>query len=212
MDLGKICVQYGCGLSAPDGWINFDASPTLRLQRAPLIGRFLTSGRVVFPEEVRYGDVTTVLPIDDQSCDAVYASHVLEHLSLSDYKKALIETIRIMKPGAVFRAVVPDLKILADNYIKSFNEGSSEASHAFMRNACLGIEARPKGVKGLMVSALGNAEHLWMWDEYSFKRSFHDAGFSSVRQAKFGDSEEAAFAAVEAEERFQDAIALEAIK
>ena len=34
-------VQYGCGLSDPEGWKNFDSSPTLRLQKLPLIGRFI---------------------------------------------------------------------------------------------------------------------------------------------------------------------------
>src|SRR5262245_22988509 len=29
-------VQYGCGLSAPDDWLNFDASPTLWLQLIPV--------------------------------------------------------------------------------------------------------------------------------------------------------------------------------
>ena len=36
-------IQYGAGPSScPEGWLSFDASPTLRLQRLPLIGR-LTS-------------------------------------------------------------------------------------------------------------------------------------------------------------------------
>ena len=31
-------IHYGCGLDAPKEWINFDASPTLRLQKTPLLG------------------------------------------------------------------------------------------------------------------------------------------------------------------------------
>ena len=34
----KKYVQYGCGLSAPNEWINFDVSPTLRIQKIPIIG------------------------------------------------------------------------------------------------------------------------------------------------------------------------------
>ncbi|HEX8242224.1 MAG TPA: hypothetical protein VF541_01965 [Longimicrobium sp.] len=33
-----IHAQYGCGPCAPAGWRNFDASPTLRLQRLPAAG------------------------------------------------------------------------------------------------------------------------------------------------------------------------------
>ena len=34
-------VQYGCGLSAPHEWLNFDASPILRLQKLPLLGQLV---------------------------------------------------------------------------------------------------------------------------------------------------------------------------
>ena len=30
--------QFGCGLCAPPRWLNFDASPAMRLQRLPIIG------------------------------------------------------------------------------------------------------------------------------------------------------------------------------
>ena len=39
----KIYVQYGCGLSAPKEWINFDVSPTLRIQKTPILGSILKS-------------------------------------------------------------------------------------------------------------------------------------------------------------------------
>jgi hypothetical protein len=59
-------VQYGCGLSSPDSWINFDASPNLWLERLPVLGRFYSGtknleGRIVrsrFPENIRYGDIS----------------------------------------------------------------------------------------------------------------------------------------------------------
>ena len=33
--------QYGAGNEAIAGWLNFDASPRLRLQKLPIIGAFL---------------------------------------------------------------------------------------------------------------------------------------------------------------------------
>ena len=39
----KIYVQYGAGNQAVEGWLNFDASPTLRIQKIPIIGRLLRS-------------------------------------------------------------------------------------------------------------------------------------------------------------------------
>ena len=58
-------VQYGCGLSCPAGWLNFDASPTLRLQRLPAIGRLFVNS-VRFPDRVHYGDIRKGLPIADE--------------------------------------------------------------------------------------------------------------------------------------------------
>src|SRR5687767_6441655 len=107
-------VQFGCGLSAPDGWLNFDSSPTLRAQRLPLIGSAIArASDTRFPEAVRYGDIVTGLPVADGSCKGVYASHVLEHLALEDMRTALRNTWKILEPGGVFRLVVPDLELMA---------------------------------------------------------------------------------------------------
>jgi hypothetical protein len=68
-------VQYGCGLSAPAEWINFDVSPTLRIQKIPILGGLL-KGRLNtrFPDNVRYGDIIKGLPVADNSCDGLYCS------------------------------------------------------------------------------------------------------------------------------------------
>jgi hypothetical protein len=64
MNAKTIYVQYGCGLSAPGGWLNFDNSPTLRLQRLPLLGEvFRQAIKPRFPDAVRVGDIVTGLPI-----------------------------------------------------------------------------------------------------------------------------------------------------
>jgi len=102
-------VQYGCGWSAPVGFRNFDASPTLRFERLPLLGKLYTKNNSRFPENVEYGDIVKGLPVPPTSCEAVYCSHVLEHLSLDDFRKALRNTHRILKSGGTFRLVVPDL-------------------------------------------------------------------------------------------------------
>ena len=86
MAVEKLYVQYGCGLSAPKEWVNFDVSPTLRLQKIPVVGNWLKkSSKVVFPSNVLYGDIVKGLPVADNSCDGVYCSHTLEHLSLEDF-------------------------------------------------------------------------------------------------------------------------------
>ncbi len=211
-ETGGLFVQYGCGLSAPDGWINFDASPTLRLQKIPIVGELATRGRIVFPKSIRYGDVTKGLPIGSGACDAVYASHVLEHLALDDFYLALRETLRILRNGGRFRLIVPDLHELAREYVSAIENGDKEASHEFMRNAYLGMVRRPKKFKDKLIAGAGNSDHLWMWDRLSMEEALSNAGFRQIREAEFGDSEQPAFALVEDSGRFEKAIAFEAIK
>ncbi|HEX6860416.1 MAG TPA: methyltransferase domain-containing protein, partial [Caulobacteraceae bacterium] len=146
------------------------------------------------------------------ACDAVFASHVLEHLTREDLETALKETLRIMRPGAVFRLIVPDLKVLAEEYLKRLKRGDPEASSTFMRDGYFGVESRPKGLLRRLESMLGNSAHLWMWDEVSMTEALVRAGFRDVRPVRFGDADIPAFAAVEAQDRFTDAVALEARK
>ena len=113
----RLYVQYGCGCSAPGGWRNFDASPTLRFERLPLIGRLYTKNKSRFPANVAYGDIVKGLPIAPGSCDGVYCSHVLEHLSLDGFRTALRNTHGLLRPGGVFRLVVPDLEYYAKRYL-----------------------------------------------------------------------------------------------
>ena len=58
----KKYVQYGCGLSAPKEWLNYDVSPTLILQKTPLLSSVLKLD-TAFPDNVLYGDIVKGLPI-----------------------------------------------------------------------------------------------------------------------------------------------------
>lgn len=195
-------MQYGCGFSAPEGWKNFDASPTLRFEHLPVIGRLFTKNTRRFPENVRYGDIVKGLPLADGTVDAVYASHILEHLVLNDFHIALHNTWRLLKAGGVFRLVVPDLRWRAEAYVGASADGDPEASSAFLRSCCLGIETRPRGLWRMMISAFGHSKHLWMWDEPAISEALQAAGFRNIRRNKIGDSTDPMFAKVEEKGRF----------
>jgi len=210
----KIFIQYGCGHSAPKEWINFDISPTLRIQKIPIIGKLLKGQlNTYFPPNVLLGDIIKGLPIEENSCDALYCSHTLEHLSLDDFRIALKNSFKILKNGGIFRCVVPDLEYYARKYIKAFDNEDNQASIHFIGNdTLLGLRQRPVGLKGLITSLIGNSHHLWMWDKNSLKMELIRAGFSSVRVCDFNDSEEDAFKLVEDETRFINSVSLECKK
>jgi hypothetical protein len=176
------------------------------MQRVPLAGRLAARSGVKFPTNVRYGDIVQGLPIEPESCRAVYCSHVLEHLSLNDFRAALKNTRRLLHDGAVFRLLVPDLRAAALRYA---SDPSDTAAIRFMTDTSLGLTERGRGVVGLLRSWLGNSQHLWMWDFASLRRELETAGFKDIRPAQLGDSGDPMFLAVEDESRWVDAVGVQ---
>lgn len=202
-------VQYGCGLSAPTGWRNFDASPTLRFERIPLIGQLYSKNSSRFPPNVEYGDIVKRLPMKPGTASGVYCSHVLEHLAYKEFQVALTNTFELLIDGGIFRLVLPDLGQLVKNYVE---DQSPEAAGRFMRESYLGREYRNRGLWNFFREYLGNSSHLWMWDYKSLECELAAVGFKSIRRARFGDSEDTKFQEVENESRWRGCLGIECKK
>lgn len=207
--MNNLYVQYGCGLSAPAGWLNYDASFTLRFERIPLIGKLYTKNTVRFPKNVRYGDIVKGLPLVADSCQGIYCSHVLEHLAFDDCDRALEHTFLYLKRGGTFRLVVPDLEQLCRDYLA---DESSIAAHRFMESSYLGRKQRPRGIAGFIKDWLGNSAHLWMWDEKAMAEKLKEHGFTRIRRCSFGDAADPMFMEVDEKDRFEGCLAMECSK
>jgi SAM-dependent methyltransferase len=212
--MNKKYVQYGCGLSAPNEWENFDVSPTLRFQKIPILGKlFAAQLHTIFPENVKYGDILKGLPLAENSCDGVYCSHTLEHFSLEEFYVAIQNTYKILKPGGIFRCVLPDLEWAARTYLNDLGKGNDLAQFDFMGfNTLLGKKKRPRGLVAMVSSYLSNSNHLWMWDVKSLSHELAKAGFKNARRAQFGDSIDPMFIHCENPDRFTNHLAIECIK
>jgi len=92
-------IHIGCGMNAPHSFENFDASPTLRFERLPVIGKLYTKNATRFPENAKYGNIVNGLDVEKNSADAVYCSHVLEHLSKQEFYVALKNIYSYLKVG-----------------------------------------------------------------------------------------------------------------
>lgn len=205
----SLYVQYGCGWCAPEGWRNFDASPTLRFERLPVIGKLYTFNDSRFPENVDYGDIVVGLPISSESCKGIYCSHILEHLSLDDFRVALRNTYRMLQTGGIFRLVMPDLEYFIKQYIATL---TNDASLIFMKETLLGREKRNRSIKGFFFSWLGNSQHLWMWDYKSLEIELQNVGFVGIRRAQWYDSSDLKFQEVEDIGRWKNCIGVESRK
>src|ERR1700748_3582943 len=105
----------------------------------PLRGK---KGFPPYPKNILYGDVIKGLPIPAQSADAVYCSHVLEHMTLEEFRTTLRNVFSYLRPGGTFRLVLPDLETLIRAY---GNDPTPEACSRFMHDSRLGRKTLPRG-------------------------------------------------------------------
>jgi SAM-dependent methyltransferase len=215
VDRGNFYVQYGCGLCAPQGWINFDASPRLRIERTFGLRSVLRiSTGHLFPSNVRFGDIARGLPLADESAQGVYCSHVLEHVPRDDIPAVLRNTFRLLRPGGVFRLVVPDLQWRVARYLAS--GGDATAADAFIESCQLGTRNKAKTPASWLRAQFGRSAHLWMYDFAALRSLLVEAGFDWIRRCTLGDSGDPMFTLVETADRFYEAgeaeLAIEAIR
>ena len=146
------------------------------------------------------------LPIQAQSASGVYCSHVLEHMSLQEFRITLRNVFSYLRPGGVFRLVLPDIEYFAKVYV---DDPDSEAAHRFMRDTFLGEETLTRGVRSLPSALFGRARHFWMWDYKAMAKELADAGFTDIRRAQFDDSSDSRFKEVEDAGRWENSLGVE---
>lgn len=203
-------VQFGCGLSSPTEWLNFDSSPALRLQKLPVVGKLIPSGPYGrFPKNIMFGDIVKGLPVPNNSVELLYCSHILEHLTLNEFSQALNNCYRCLQPGGIFRLVLPDLEFMAQQYV---NSTSPEAASEFMRVTWLGKEHRKRDLLAFFKEWLSCSQHMWMWDFKSLSLELEKVGFKNIRRAYFGDSGISAFNEVEDLQRWKNELGIQCQK
>ncbi len=207
----KLFVHFGGSYAgpAPKEFLNFDSSPTLRFERIPLIGKLYKKNKEFFPLNVMYGDIVKGLPLEENSVEGIYCSHVLEHLALNELKISLKNVYKLLKKKGIFRAVLPDMKSHSIKY-----SNGEISSIDFLKKTGLGTLNRNRSFKEMLINHFGGSKHLWMWDFQSMKKELLECGFIEVREASFNDSLNQEFKLVETESRWKNepVIGFEAIK
>lgn len=154
-------VQLGSGGNLIDGWLNTDVdrSAPYRLDaRAPW-------------------------PISDVA--AVYADNVFEHFTIEEARQVLANAFSAMRPGAVLRLCVPDVRGPAEVYLA----GDAELAAMLDRHRRNGYEINhPQDVLRVILSLNDHASG-YPWDEVSLTTELVAADFVAVHRCHLGESD-----------------------
>jgi hypothetical protein len=202
-------IQFGCGTCAPEGWRNFDAGPAFWVQKyLPFLKSLvIRKGYPDYPvRNMEYADVIAGLPVRPESANAVYCSHVLEHLALNEFRATVRNVFGYLQTGGRFRIVVPDIEYLTRQYCA---DSRPDAASQFLEASHLGEQNAKRGIRALPQLLFGRSNHLWMWDYKGMELELGNAGFANIRRARFNDSEDARFKEVEDPGRWENCLGVE---
>ncbi len=170
-------LHLGCLDCVFSGWINTDITPHIYVSRVPGLPWLLHKLNKISPEryqqyqkgifrQIKYLDVTQKFPWGDNIFDHVYTSHMLEHLYPEQALHCISEVFRVMKPGGIFRVVVPDL----DQMIASYDPNQPEK---FLTECFETTQSRDYN------------QHHWHYNEKLFQKILSEAGFREVYRCEY---------------------------
>lgn len=149
-----LLLHLGSGGEHKANWVNID-----------LIGD---------PVEISW-NLARPLPFPDNSVDGVFHEHLLEHLPLADTEPFMRECHRVLKPGAIARAGVPDAGRLLTSYA-----GDGE----YLEKLHPGRPTRMLAVQELFYWH----RHCTMFDTETLALVFRSAGFPEPEERQFGET------------------------
>ncbi len=118
------------------------------------------------------GDITDLSQFQDESCEEIYASHVLEHVNQAQALPTLKGIYRTLKAGGKFYVSVPDLDILCHTFLAPL--APMEVKFHVMR-MMFGGQVDPYDF------------HYFGWNQEFLSKYLHDAGFDKMqRVGEFG--------------------------
>lgn len=135
-------LHVGCGVKYLEGWTNLD---------------IVNDNKVDILD-----DASLLLSIPDNSCDIIYASHILEHFGRHECVDILSLWYDKLKSGGILRIAVPNFEKVVEYYSKTKDLNA---------------------IMGLVVGGQKNSydDHKIIFDEESLSQMLFQVGFTDVR-------------------------------
>jgi SAM-dependent methyltransferase len=209
---GARLLNLGCGYktTAAAGVVNIDWGIYQRIAQSPVLSRVApyvigperTARLRLLGENILVHDLSKGIPADDSSVDAVYHSHMLEHLDRDVAERFMREVKRVLRPGGIQRISVPDLEGYVRAYIDHLENGNGSPGHdqyvAAILEQSVRREARGTSLQSgprrfvenlIMGDARNRGEtHQWMYDFKNLSELLGRTGYSDIRRCTFDES------------------------
>lgn len=193
MNVAPTKLNLGSGPEAVPGWVNIDRAPALLLDRLRPVKRgllrvgLLTEAHLAeWSRDILAHDLRRPLPFGDESVDAIYSSHALEHLYMDDTCSLLRECHRVLRPGAVVRLALPDAAQLAREL--AADEDDPDVAMRFNERLHAHPMARPRSL-ARVTSILTASRHRWQPTAGLVTYMLAEAGFSATVRCNFREGE-----------------------
>jgi hypothetical protein len=173
-------IHLGCGGHAVPDWVNID----------------LLSG------DMRM-NLAWDLPFDDGSASLVYSAHLFEHLNFhTEAPRLAREVHRVLENGGVFRLAVPDMQAYLREYANGNEEFFASCDRQRPEFGSAAGYSTPLSKIMFMAGSAGRPGHFFDhkigYDFPTLAEVLQRAGFSRVERVSYGNSDHAAFVAVDA--------------
>jgi SAM-dependent methyltransferase len=172
-------LQLGAFDQVQEGWLNTDVTPHLFVARVPGLAWMLHRLGVIDDDRyaahrsgrfrsLHYLDVRRRFRFGESTFEAVYASHLLEHLDRDVAESCLSEVHRVLRPSGILRVAVPDL----NEVVRHYDPSDPDSFLSGLYDAHSGRRSR-------------TSLHRWMYNPSSLEALLERVGFQDVQRCEY---------------------------
>jgi predicted SAM-dependent methyltransferase len=178
-------INIGCGMTPTKEWLNFDNSFSLKLSRFSFVIKLLFFFRLINDRQKKYiefckknkilfANATKKIPLENESVEILYSSHMIEHIAKTQVNKFLQEVHRVMHKNGVFRLILPDFDSQINHYTihKNIDE--------FLIKSFLVPPPLDSFKAKLQILINGYRHHQWMYSKSSIKNVLELNNFKNI--------------------------------
>tara|TARA_B100000902_G_scaffold399839_1_gene472919 strand:- start:530 stop:1183 length:654 start_codon:yes stop_codon:yes gene_type:complete len=213
----KINVNIGCSTTPTTGWKNYDNSQAIFLAKFGIFADLFFKLRFISDHQYKvvnfyrknkvvWADVTKYLPLESNTVNAIYSSHMFEHLDKDEAKKCLLEMRRVLEPGGILRLALPNMRKYIDEYL------NDKDLDKLIETSCLGTDKPKSIIEKIKYFLSGPRHHLWMYDENSLSKLLEEYDFRDIEVLKPGQTNIEKYGDLNLREREDDSFYIEARK